>query len=85
MDVAVSGTSIWAAGAAGSATGTAVGTVVPDAGNIVGAVAGFVIGVGIYYYNYDGYNCFDSYCLCCFRRGGSSCFCYCRILALADK
>ena len=48
VDVAVSGTSILAAGAAGSAIGTAVGSVVPGAGNIVGAVAGFVVGVGIY-------------------------------------
>lgn len=45
----VSGTSILIAGKAGAGVGALVGSFVPGAGNIVGAVAGFVIGVGIYY------------------------------------
>ena len=49
VDVAVSGASIYAAGALGSKIGTAVGTFfAPGVGNIVGAAAGFVIGAGLY-------------------------------------
>ena len=49
VDVTVSGTSILLAGKAGAGVGALAGSLVPGAGNIVGAVAGFVIGVGIYY------------------------------------
>ena len=48
VDAAISGGSMWAAGAAGGAAGTAVGSVIPGAGNLVGAGVGFVIGVGLY-------------------------------------
>lgn len=48
VDVAVSGTSIWAAGAAGSAIGTLAGSFAPGAGNIIGAIGGFVVGILIY-------------------------------------
>ena len=57
VDAAITGGSIWAAGALGSAIGTTIGTIIPGAGNIVGAGVGFVIGIGIYaltdmvYYN----------------------------------
>ena len=48
VDVAVTGTTIWAAGAAGAAIGGAAGTIVPGAGNIAGAVGGFVVGIAGY-------------------------------------
>lgn len=48
VDVAVSGTSIWASGALGAEVGTAVGTVFPVVGNLVGAIAGFIIGIILY-------------------------------------
>ena len=48
VDLAITGGSIWAAGAAGSAIGAAIGTIIPGAGNIIGAGAGFIIGIGIY-------------------------------------
>lgn len=48
VDVAVSGLSVWAAGALGSKIGCAVGSVYPGLGNAVGAVAGFAIGITLY-------------------------------------
>ena len=48
VDVAVTGASIWAAGAAGSSVGAALGSVCPVVGNAIGAGVGFVVGIGIY-------------------------------------
>lgn len=48
VDVAISGSSLWAAGAIGTKVGAMAGSVFPGAGNAVGAVAGFTAGVVIY-------------------------------------
>lgn len=48
VDVAISGSGLWAAGAIGTKVGAIAGSFFPGAGNAVGAVAGFVAGAIIY-------------------------------------
>ena len=48
VDVAISGSSMWAAAGAGSAIGSLAGSIVPGIGNVVGAVGGFVAGIFLY-------------------------------------
>jgi len=48
VDVAITGGTIWIAGAAGAKLGSIAGVVFPGAGNVIGGIAGFVVGIGIY-------------------------------------
>ena len=50
IDAAITGGGIFAAAKAGAAFGALVGSFLPGAGNVVGAVAGVLVSVGIYYF-----------------------------------